>query len=575
MATFLHALSLKNYRGIGSQEQKIGPFKKCNFFIGVNNSGKSCVLNFISKHLENISQRESSLRLDPLEIHLGATNGQVTVGLGLPSKKIFEHGSSIITSMNANISGAVFEILNSLIKMLEQDGTIYLLQNANNLENASFEKFDEKKFSSIISEGNWMLLWTALTGQSRGSLPAWISGVIFELQKPYKKKLPSVFMVPAIRQISTKEGNFDDYSGKGLINKLANLQNPGPTERELNEKFLAINKFLQNVTGNTTAMIEIPHDRSEVLVHINNRVLPLSSLGTGIHEVVMIAAFCTLASSSIVCIEEPEIHLHPILQKKLIKYINEQTDNQYFIATHSASIIDYAGAQVFHVSNFAEQTSIELAGHSSHKFRICQDLGYKSSDLLQSNAIIWVEGPSDRLYLRHWISTVDPLLREGIHYSIMFYGGRLLSHLSSSDDEISEFINLRSLNRNVAIIIDSDKKATNAEINKTKQRVVEEFESNSEIAWVTAGKEIENYIDSDLLAQCIKATYPNMVPMQRTNRYSNALRFNNSGDIDELAKNPDKVKIAREVCKHPANLQVMDLGQQIQRIVEMIQQANS
>ncbi len=52
---------------------------------------------------------------------------------------------------------------------------------------------------------------------------------------------------------------------------------------------------------------------------------------------------------------------------------------------------------------------------------------------------------------------MNPDLREGIHYSIMFYGGRLLNHLSADDPDITEFIKLRRLNRHLAVVMDSDK----------------------------------------------------------------------------------------------------------------------
>ena len=61
---------------------------------------------------------------------------------------------------------------------------------------------------------------------------------------------------------------------------------------------------------------------------------------------------------------------------------------------------------------------------------------------MQANSVIWVEGPTDRIYLNHWIQPVDPALKEGLHYSIMFYGGRLLSHLTANDPEVDEFISL-------------------------------------------------------------------------------------------------------------------------------------
>jgi hypothetical protein len=86
-----------------------------------------------------------------------------------------------------------------------------------------------------------------------------------------------------------------------------------------------------------------------------------------------------------------------------------------------------------------------------------------------------VEGPSDRIYLRAWIRLQNPELEEGTDYSIMFYGGRLLNHLSADDSEVSEFISLRKLNRHLCVVIDSDKTTANSRINSTKKRVKDEW----------------------------------------------------------------------------------------------------
>src|SRR5690606_15355840 len=96
---------------------------------------------------------------------------------------------------------------------------------------------------------------------------------------------------------------------------------------------------------------------------------------------------------------------------------------------------------------------------TKEKSGICNDLGYKASDILQSNCIIWVEGPSDRIYLNYWLASINTKMIEGVHYSIMFYGGRLFSHLTALDAEevderIEDFISVRNLNRNTVILFD-------------------------------------------------------------------------------------------------------------------------
>lgn len=76
---------------------------------------------------------------------------------------------------------------------------------------------------------------------------------------------------------------------------------------------------------------------SSVLEKLN---LPVSHLGSGIEMVIAILFLETLASLSkeniIVLIDEPELHLHPVLQEKLSNYLYSFTQtNQVFVSTHS------------------------------------------------------------------------------------------------------------------------------------------------------------------------------------------------------------------------------------------------
>lgn len=243
----------------------------------------------------------------------------------------------------------------------------------------------------------------------------------------------------------------------------------------------------------------------------------LSDLGTGVSQLFMLLSylFINRERSLNVLMEEPECNLHP---EALIQFINilenEFTNHRFFISSHSSTLIDQVNEnwsvnKVVRKGNSA--SLIQPCNKIIEKYELFDELGVRASQILQSNLIIWIEGPSDRIYLKKWINDhfQGIPIREGKHYSFMMYGGSNLSNYDIMAED--DFIDILSGGRYSIILCDSDKKDTTCPLKSRVETLKYRLETLKMIEnghernisdfvkmHITNGREIENYISHDL-----------------------------------------------------------------------------
>jgi hypothetical protein len=214
--------------------------------------------------------------------------------------------------------------------------------------------------------------------------------------------------------------------------------------------------------------------------------------------------------------EEPDIHLHPGLQKEFVKFLHTETNNNYLITTHSPAMLNVPidqkekglGVQVFYISIHDNQTTGNPVYKSSESRLLLEELGINGSDVIQPNCLLWVEGPSDRVFIKHWIRLIDPTLQEGKHFSIIFYGGIGNIRNMTVDAEPgldSSLLDILQINPHAIFYADSDKQEENSEINPRLLKIAGLVESSGGIAWISHGRSIENYLPSVVVIPVFKS----------------------------------------------------------------------
>lgn len=552
------SIKIENYKCF-INETGFDSIKRVNLIIGRNNAGKSSLLDVIEKTVES----DYDFNSDVWNKH--------------QPYFIFKSKVTQVAFDGAwnNMDKSLRENLNkeSLKKLVDRE-----IKWSRNLDDFRFIECDASLNLS--------------TGSHHNFLYHLLPRIKIPLEKKTFKRLLSE------RDISPEKDSDSlelKPNGQGLTNIVQRYINRTDLPSKLVKKSMlnALNNIMDTDSNFRDIVCQI-NDNGYWEIYLeeeNKDYVALSKSGSGLKTIVMVLAYLYLLPNIsgrrldefIFGFEELENNLHPALLRRLNSYLYEMSINNnfiYFLTTHSNVMIDQFSkqedAQIIHITHINAKSTCSTAKTYIEHSGILDDLDVRASDILQANGIIWVEGPSDRIYLNRWIELwSEGKLKEGTHYQIVFYGGRLLSHLTAGNPTAATgSIAILKANRNSIIMIDSDKRSRNAQINESKKRIKQEFANMDSLCWITKGKEIENYIPAGVVDAFLNQTHsPQVGSYDSFFGYINTLKANEGTKYESK-----KPLLAEKLLEHMTKenlFVILDLDERMNEVCKTIKEWNS
>lgn len=557
-----------------------GELSKTNVFIGENNSGKSRFLRYLFEtdwySLNEKSLEQFFIEMDQFIHSYGCFNPIYQFYSTLSQTNIerfIELYDKISSDQESyrNVNYKFFQILQLVYKPKVLKNKFYfpIIRGT-------------KDYKAIINNKLDTFLKSAYSIQNKDAINHYIS--LLNLQSDGLESF-DIYNDIIVQEYfkDNKEIGENILTGGKLYNEIKSMLLGDGSQRKVIEEF---QEFLRENFFSSYGKVQlIPNEVKKVLyVKIGNDERAIYDWGDGTQQLIVILYSLYKhkgETGKLFFIEEPEMYLHPGILRKFIEVINSDVfeNHQYFITTHSNIVLDTSADTNIKMSIFKFKKVSNINNNDGKPFLVEQcnngdvsllnELGVRNSSVFLSNCSIWVEGITDRLYLKHYLELYckkypdKKVYRENIDYTFIEYGGGNVVHFNF-DEKIddSNSINAKYINNKIFLIADNDntkpgtKKANRKE--KYKGLLGNNFYELSAI-------EIENLITFETLKQ-ILINQNEDEKEKICEVLNNKKQFSNKklgkfidelfpeGDIKRYAAESGTIKNKLEFCKDAINV---------------------
>lgn len=515
--------SLQNYSTVSNKPGAINNLSRINILIGQNNSGKSRFLRTLFN--------DKKLRYSSTDINLEKHNSVL--------KEIRSALKEVYTKRRVEDIKEFSSDIMTDIQFMHSDSSIW--QTKSRLQELTNGR---SGYQVKMSRGLMMSDQTYLRNDIKTSAHSLTNDLPEFTKEDIANSLRRTIYIPTLRGLRRLIVNSDNdifrdfyfertardyfdinkippetiYTGLGLYDDVRKLL-LGPTKgrRKIRQFEVFLSKsFFEGQDVNIIPNIE----DTVVHVKIGEEEYPIYELGDGIQAIIILTypLFFRQGEPLNICIEEPDLFLHPGFQRIFLQTLSrpEFQSFQFFFTTHSNHFLDmtldFKDISVYCFTK-VDKDKFEIENVSNADDRVLEEIGVRNSSVFLSNCTIWVEGITDRIYLRRYLDLYQksnkntiPVL-EDVHYSFVEYSGGNITHWSFLDDDDEEHpnINVERLCGKIFLIADRDKTdLSNSGKDKKSLRIKKLQEVLGERFYCIKRREIENLLTENMRLETVR-----------------------------------------------------------------------
>lgn len=515
----LQKLVIKNFRGI--KEQEITDIGDAVAFIGKNNSGKSAILTAIRFLYGDYAVEEKDFYKDSSDMEV---EGVFHCDDFYLNEYFLDSKIGIIKNpSNSNSFEAV------------KTDTVWEDKSYSEFRSERQEKYDNDLIGDVTEIGRFMPIWLSAVKSSFNIVDELVSVKITcnksSLKASYEKKdisvlLPKVAFIDDTRNFTEEENGKSRTITSSIFSSILNsavfvktsglscenckkgdcdkncieaIKSKTVSELTYEELEKLVNYRVKSGSDEVTQHITeqfAKNYRNDFKINIKatsninksfsistriydpalNYEIELSNVGAGVRSIYILSllqVYQTMQkNNTIFVIEEPELYLHPQLQKSMAKTISEiSKKNQVFFTTHSPLMLkEFLSSEIRKVrlNELDYFTIVEKTLLTD----ILDEIGYSTQDIINTDFVVFVEGDFDK-------EVVELLLEK--YYDVDLTRISVID--TKSCKSIGFYASLRFLDKtkmekDFAIIRDCDTQKSDDVLNTLKNQLKENISDN-------------------------------------------------------------------------------------------------